>query len=179
MWLQTQTAKHVSAAILSKSQLHRVVDLLGHQTLILQAYQEFWSDFWLQYDCTFRQKASTFKDVTWAAIDTTIWSLAFLWPWKIRLIGAWPGEKLLCLQQPNAWPEARVVGDNMGSSLLCGRHQWPLDPEHSKSICAELAVAEGAIIPIPFEVRLWLLLQTCYKHIVYNSTYKYTYCILN
>ena len=67
----------IYTAILSKSQPHRVADLLGYQTLILQAYQEFRSDFWLRYDRTFRQKASTSKNAKWAAIDTTIWSLAF------------------------------------------------------------------------------------------------------
>ena len=64
-------------AILSMSQPHRVPDLLGYQTLILQAYQEFHGDFWLRYDRTFRQKAATLMDIKWAKIDTTIWSLAF------------------------------------------------------------------------------------------------------
>jgi len=73
-WVQSF---EIYMAILSKSQPHRVADLLGYQTLILQAYQKFRGDFWLRYDCTFRQKVSTSKDAKWAAIDTTIWSLAF------------------------------------------------------------------------------------------------------
>ena len=67
----------IYTAILSKSQPHRVADLLGYQTLILQAHQEFQGDFWLRYDRTFRQKAATLKNTKWATIDTTLWSLAF------------------------------------------------------------------------------------------------------
>ena len=67
----------IYTAILSKSYPHRIADLLGYQTLILQAYQEFKGDFWLRYDHTFRQKAATLKDAKWAQIDTTLWSLAF------------------------------------------------------------------------------------------------------
>ena len=64
-------------AVLSKSQPHRVADLLGYQTLILQAYMEFRGDRWLGYDRTFRLKAATQKDLKWATIDATLWSLAF------------------------------------------------------------------------------------------------------
>lgn len=73
-WVQSF---RINMAIQSKSQPHHVADLLGYQTLILQAYQEFRVDFWLRYDRTFRQKAVTLKDAKWAAIDTTLWCLAF------------------------------------------------------------------------------------------------------
>ena len=64
-------------AILSKSQPHWVADLLGYQTLKLQAYQEFRGDSWLRYDHTFRQKVATLRVAKWATIDTTLWSLGF------------------------------------------------------------------------------------------------------
>ena len=67
----------IYTAVLSKSQPHRVADLLGYQTLILQAHQEFQGDFWLRYDRTFRQKAATVKNIKWATMYTTLWSLAF------------------------------------------------------------------------------------------------------
>ena len=73
-WVQSF---RIYTAILSKSQPHRVADLLGYQTLILQAHQEFKGDFWLRHDRTFRQKAATQKTPKWASIDTTFWSLAF------------------------------------------------------------------------------------------------------
>ena len=67
----------IYTAVLSKSQPHRVADLLGYQTLILQAYMEFRGDRWLGYDRTFRLKAATQKDLKWATIDATLWSLTF------------------------------------------------------------------------------------------------------
>ena len=67
----------IYTAVLSKSQPHRVTDLLGYQTLILQAYMEFHGDCWLRYDRAFRQKAATLTDKKWAIIDSTLWSLAF------------------------------------------------------------------------------------------------------
>ena len=67
----------ISTAVLSKFQPHQVADLLGYQTLILQSYMEFRGDHWLGYDCTFRLKAATQKDLKWATIDSTLWSLAF------------------------------------------------------------------------------------------------------
>ena len=68
----------IYTAVLSKSQPHRVANLLGYQTLILQAYMEFNGDSWLGYDRTFRLKAVTQENLKWAAIDSTLWSLAFL-----------------------------------------------------------------------------------------------------
>ena len=73
-WIQSYG---IYTAILSKSQPHRVADLLGYQTLVLQAYQEFRGDSWLRYDHTFRQKAATSRIEKWATIDTTLCSLAF------------------------------------------------------------------------------------------------------
>lgn len=68
----------IYTAVLSKFQPHRVADLLGYQTLILQAYMEFCGDHWLGYDCTFRLKAATQKDLKWATMDSTLWSLGIL-----------------------------------------------------------------------------------------------------
>ena len=67
----------IYTAVLSKSQPHRVADLLGYQTLILQAYMEFRGDRWLGYDRIFRLKAATQKDLKWASIDSNLWSVAF------------------------------------------------------------------------------------------------------
>ena len=53
-----------------KTQPHRVADLLGYQTLILQAHQEFQGDFWLRYDHTLRQKVPTVKSTKEATMDT-------------------------------------------------------------------------------------------------------------
>ena len=68
----------IYTAVLLMFQLHRVADLLGYQRLILQSYMEFRGDHWLGYDCTFRLKAATQKDLKWATMDSTLWSLDIL-----------------------------------------------------------------------------------------------------
>ena len=68
----------IYTAILSKSKPHQVADLLGYQTLILQAHQEFQGDFWLWYDRTFKEKVATLKDAKMGfLVNTILWSLVF------------------------------------------------------------------------------------------------------
>ena len=64
-------------AVLSRSQPERVADLLGYQTLIIQAYREYDGDCWLGYDRTFRLRAASQGNCNWSSVDTSLWSLAF------------------------------------------------------------------------------------------------------
>ena len=45
-------------AICCQNQPHRIQDLLGYQTLIIEASLEYQGDGWLGYDRQFRQRAS-------------------------------------------------------------------------------------------------------------------------
>ena len=63
-------------AIISRKQPARVIDLLGYQNLIIQAYQEYRGDCWLGYDRGFRQQAAA-TPTRWAVVDPTLWNLAF------------------------------------------------------------------------------------------------------
>ena len=63
-------------AIISRKQPTRVIDLLGYQGLIIQAYQEYQGDSWLGYDRRFRQQAAA-TPTKWAVVDPTLWNLAF------------------------------------------------------------------------------------------------------
>lgn len=67
----------VFVAVLSRSQPHRVPDLMGYQALILQAHLEFQGDSWLGYDRNFRLRAASEGNQKWSTIDTTLWNLAF------------------------------------------------------------------------------------------------------
>lgn len=67
----------IYVAVISRKEPHRVVDLLGYQHLIIQAYQEYHGDSWLGYDRRFRQRAATNPSSSWSTIDPTLWSLAF------------------------------------------------------------------------------------------------------
>ena len=62
-------------AVISRKQPHRVPDLLGYQTLIIEAYLEYQGDGWMAYDRRFRQRTGATQQ--WAHIDTTLWNLAF------------------------------------------------------------------------------------------------------
>ena len=63
-------------AIISRKQPARVLDLLGYQNLIIQAYQEYQGDCWLGYDRRFRQQAAA-TPTRWAVVDPALWNLAF------------------------------------------------------------------------------------------------------
>ena len=73
-WLQCFA---VYTAVISKKQPHRVMDLMGYQILIIEAYHEYRNDSWLNYDRRFRLRAASQPGRSWAAIDSTIWNLAF------------------------------------------------------------------------------------------------------
>ena len=62
-------------AVISRKQPQRVPDLLGYQTLIIEAYLEYQDDGWMAYDRRFRQRTAATQP--WAHIDTTLWNLAF------------------------------------------------------------------------------------------------------
>ena len=64
-------------AIVSRKQPARVLDLLGYQSLIIQAYQEYCGDRWLGYDRRFRQQAAATPSINWAIADFTLWNIAF------------------------------------------------------------------------------------------------------
>ena len=68
--------EYIYIAIISRKQPARVIDLLGYQNLIIQAYQEYRGDCWLGYDHGFRQQAAA-TPTRWAVVDPTLWNLAF------------------------------------------------------------------------------------------------------
>ena len=54
-----------------------MIDLLGYQSLIIQAYQEYQGDCWLGYDRRCRHQAAAIPSAKWAIADSTLWNLAF------------------------------------------------------------------------------------------------------
>ena len=64
-------------AIVSRTEPHRVSDLLGYQNLIIQAYRKHQTGCWQTYDCNFRRKVSASHVAEWSTVDTTLWNLAF------------------------------------------------------------------------------------------------------
>ena len=67
------------AAIISRKHPERVPDLLGYQSLIIDAQRQFRGDHGMGYSRRFRHRAAaTGKNNNWADIDVTVWSLAFV-----------------------------------------------------------------------------------------------------
>ena len=54
-------------AICCQKQPHRIQDLLGYQTLIIEASLEYPGDGWLGYDWRFQQRAAANRALIWAA----------------------------------------------------------------------------------------------------------------
>ena len=55
----------------------RITDLMGYQSLIIEAHLEYKNDCWIGYDCRFRQQAASQPHHPWSIIDNTLWNLAF------------------------------------------------------------------------------------------------------
>ena len=52
-------------------------DLLGYQDLIIDASREFEGEYWMGYDCRFRQWAAVYPTKKWANVEPTLWNLTF------------------------------------------------------------------------------------------------------
>ena len=63
--------------IVCRREPHRIQDLLGYQTLIIEASLEYQSDGWIGYDRRLQQRTATNPNLVWANIDSTLWNLAF------------------------------------------------------------------------------------------------------
>ena len=50
---------------------------MGYQILIIEAHHEYRNDSWLNYDRRFHLTVAAQPGRSWAAIDSTIWNLAF------------------------------------------------------------------------------------------------------
>ena len=64
-------------AVVCQKEPHRIQDLLGYQTLIIEASLEYQGDSWIGYDQRFRQRAATNTTLVWAKTDSPLWNLAF------------------------------------------------------------------------------------------------------
>ena len=73
-WLQCYA---VYVAVISKKQPERIPDLMGYQSLVIEAYMEYKNDCWIGYDRRFRQQAASQPHRPWSTIDSTLWTLAF------------------------------------------------------------------------------------------------------
>ena len=73
-WLQCYA---VYVAVVARKQPGCLADLMGYQSLIIEANMEYKNDCWIGYDCRFRQQAASNPRTPWSTVDTTLWSLAF------------------------------------------------------------------------------------------------------
>ena len=73
-WLQCFTT-YMSVVI--ASQPERSQDLLGYQSLIIEAKMQYEGSGWLSYDRRFRLNAAAQPDQKWSLMDGTLWNIAF------------------------------------------------------------------------------------------------------
>ena len=55
----------------------RVSNLLGYMNLIVHAARQYEDNPWQAYDATFRQLAATNKELKWAHIQPSLWTMSF------------------------------------------------------------------------------------------------------
>ena len=63
--------------IISRKEPNTIADLIGYQSLIIQATSQRHAGRWAIYDRRFRLKASAIAVIEWSNIDITFWKLAF------------------------------------------------------------------------------------------------------
>jgi len=63
-------------AVISRSQPHRVADLLGYQNLVITSHLDFPDFKWEEYDREFRLLASVSPISQWSVMDSTKWNMA-------------------------------------------------------------------------------------------------------
>ena len=80
-WIQCYS---IYMAVVAEKHPEKIQDLLGYQTLIVEAQMEYDSDTWLGYDRRFRQNAPASPGTVWARIDPTLWNVAFTGQAKSR-----------------------------------------------------------------------------------------------
>ena len=68
-WLQCFST-YVS--IVSRNHPERIPDLMGYQSLIIEASMEYKGDCWAGYDWRFRQQAASHPSTTWSTNDSTL-----------------------------------------------------------------------------------------------------------
>ena len=80
-WVQCYS---IYVAVLTGKHPSRIQDLMGYQSLIVEACLEYGSETWLGYDRRFRQMAAAAPGTVWAKIDPTLWNMAFTGQAKAR-----------------------------------------------------------------------------------------------
>ena len=63
--------------VVSRHHPERIPDLMGYQSLIIDASMEYKGDCWAGYDRRFRQQAASHPSTVWSTGDSTLWSMAF------------------------------------------------------------------------------------------------------
>ena len=64
-------------AVRAQKDPDKIQDMLGYQTLIVEARMEYEGEGWLGYDRRFRQNAAATTESCWSKIDPTLWNKAF------------------------------------------------------------------------------------------------------
>ena len=67
----------VFMAVVASKSPERIIDMLGYQSIIVEASREYEGDTWLGYDRRFRQMAAATPGSKWATVAPTLWNMAF------------------------------------------------------------------------------------------------------
>lgn len=67
----------VLMSVLARKHPNCISDLMGYQSLIIDALLEFEGDSWAGYNCHFHQQEASNPQTSWSLIDPILWSLAF------------------------------------------------------------------------------------------------------
>ena len=114
-------------AIISRKEPNRIADLIGYQSLIIQASSQCHAGRWVIYDRCFRLKASAVAVTEWSNIDITLWKLAF----PDRL----PSGGTHCLTESTAQTRTSFSGSSGRMRPVCLEWNETTSPECSRPFC--------------------------------------------
>ena len=162
---------NIYIAVISADSPSRIKDLLGYQTLIIQASMEYKGDGWLGYDRRFRQNAAADPDVVWARLDPTLWNIAF----------AGRGSNARCsycfsLTHPSSECEWAPPVPKPIPMMASASYSTHIQPKHNSPICYEWNYSRSPVCPHPNCKYQHLCIFCANDLTVHNKTHKALFC---
>ena len=97
----------VFMAVVASMSPDRTIDLLGYQSIIVEASREYEGETWLGYDRRFRQMAAAKLGCKWATVDPTLWNMPFTghaWVQRCKYCFSLSHQATECEWAPSAKP---------------------------------------------------------------------------
>ena len=150
-WLQCFT---VYVAVQGQKQPECIQDLMGYQALIIDAYLEYKSTWWIGYDQFLQQIAASEPGRSWASVDPTLWNLiCFQWNENVSAMCPYPNCKFQYIYATYISVYNPIVTDVAHKALYCPKRH-----------CLSTSLATSGSTSRDISLNLSCKFETSYFH---------------